>query len=161
MCPLWTILRNQKVKVCHHSNWKFWDKYCQSCCIARRPPFVCTNWIGSEAIAQISYNASWKIETFFFSTQYIFSCQPSQKSDNPARHPWACVSRLETSFVVAKAKVVLQKKKKSWLPTSWLWTFLLPLRLMLFANKGSSSRASAQFQDFMRFRTKGEIVEPT
>ena len=113
MCPLWTILRNQKVKVCHHSKWKFWDKYCQSCCIARRPPFVCTNWIGSEAIAQILYNASWKIETYFFSTQNIFSCQPSQKSDNPARHPWACVSCLETSFVVAKAKVVLQKKKKN------------------------------------------------
>ena len=71
-------LEKQKVKVCRHhiyvgaSNWKFWDKYCQSCCIARRPPFVCTNWIGSEAIAQILYNASWKIETYFLFLHKIY-----------------------------------------------------------------------------------------
>ena len=109
-------LEKQKVKVCRHhiyvgaSNWKFWDKYCQSCCIVRRPPFVCTNWTSSEAIAQIH---TMQVETCIFSTQYIFPCQPSKKSDNPTGHPWASVSCLETSFVVAKTKVVLQKKKKT------------------------------------------------
>ena len=118
MCPLWTILRNKKWRFVittyvGASNGKFWDKYCQSCCIVRHPPFVWTNWISSEAKAQIRIMQVEKLRHVFFSTQNIFPCQPSQNSDNPARNPWAGVSCLETSFVVAKTKVVLQKKKKN------------------------------------------------
>ena len=158
MCPLWTILRNKKLRFVittyvGASSWKFWDKYCQSCCIVRRPPFVWTNWISSEAIAQIRIMQVEMLTHVLFHKK-LFPCQPSQNSDNPARNPWTGISCLQTSFVVAKTKVVLQKKNHDYqdhdcdhLFCHWGWCCLqireVVLRLQLnsrilwdFAQKG-------------------------